>query len=390
MASRIFFLISSIFWSFSLSLNPLTWRIRICFTIVDLPDSPAPSNRRRWVARYTCLSFCSCLLIWLLIRFCVRLSSAPAACCESLLPKQPMAAREDHQHPAPFSAALGPHSGPVATVAVVVVIVSVALNFRTSKFILLLTKISACNPFLDTHRIESLFSHGSVDIRMSIRLGIMSSINQNTTTFTLHNWKISTTQLIQNLKYLTKMAPRYTMMIERERERDSKIHTHYTHASYFYFTNIKNSIDQWGRYALDVHNIKVYLKIEAGRFFNTVLSRILCRCFQKLHWYTLTVNRLFCDSYTENNYRGTLWQLCWHGVCQSTSAGGVNTCHWTPNARCCEHRTSKLNLQIEHVRQNWFSRPYFAVRGATFNLTLRKFQPLTHPRSKFKIYNCKK
>lgn len=134
MASRIFFLISSIFCIFSRSLNPLTWRIRICLTIVDFPDSPAPKSRRRWVARYTCLSFCSCLLIWLLIRFCARLSSAPpAACCESLLPKQPMAAREDHQHPAPFSAALGPHSGPVATVAVVVVVVSVALNLRTSK-----------------------------------------------------------------------------------------------------------------------------------------------------------------------------------------------------------------------------------------------------------------
>lgn len=121
MASRMFFLMSSIFRHFSLSLKPWTCRMRICLTIVDLPDSPAPSNSSRCVARYTCLSILSCLLIRSLMRFFSRLSSAPpAACCESLLPKQPMAAREDHQQPAPFSAAPGPHSGPVATVAVVV------------------------------------------------------------------------------------------------------------------------------------------------------------------------------------------------------------------------------------------------------------------------------
>lgn len=118
MASRIFFFISSIFCRFSRSLNPLTCSILICLTIVDLPDSPAPKSNNRCVARYTCLSFCSCLLIWSLILFCDLVSSAAGV--ESLLPKQPMAAREDHQQPAPFSAAPGPHSGPVATVAVVV------------------------------------------------------------------------------------------------------------------------------------------------------------------------------------------------------------------------------------------------------------------------------
>lgn len=120
MASRMFFLMSSIFCFFSRSLKPFTCRILICLTIVDFPDSPAPKRSSRCVALYTCLSFWSCLLIWSLIRFWERLSSAPpAACWESLLPKQPMAAREDHQQPAPFSAAPGAHSGPVATVAVV-------------------------------------------------------------------------------------------------------------------------------------------------------------------------------------------------------------------------------------------------------------------------------
>lgn len=113
-----FFFMSSIFCRFSRSLNPLTCKILICLTIVDFPDSPAPKSNNRCVARYTCLSFCSCLLIWSLILFCDLVSSAAGV--ESLLPKQPMAAREDHQQPAPFSAAPGPHSGPVATVAVVV------------------------------------------------------------------------------------------------------------------------------------------------------------------------------------------------------------------------------------------------------------------------------
>lgn len=118
-----FFFMSSIFWRFSRSLNPLTCKILICLTIVDFPDSPAPNSNNRCVARYTCLSFCSCLLIWSLIRFCDLVSSAAGVA--SLLPKQPMAAREDHQQPAPFSAAPGPHSGPpVATVAVVVVVSS--------------------------------------------------------------------------------------------------------------------------------------------------------------------------------------------------------------------------------------------------------------------------
>lgn len=170
MASRIFFFISSIFCNFSGLLNPFTCNIRICLTTVDFPDSPAPNRSSRWVARYTCLSFCSCLLIWLLIRFWVRLSSAPpAACCESLLPKQPMAAKEDHQHPAPFSAALGPHSGPVATVVVVVAVVSVALNpqsiqkTRSGTF-----RCRKSTPIAHFHRpVKSkfVFSHGSVDIR---------------------------------------------------------------------------------------------------------------------------------------------------------------------------------------------------------------------------------
>lgn len=43
-ASRMFFLMSSIFCLRSSSLKPLTCRIRICFTIVLFPDSPAPGS----------------------------------------------------------------------------------------------------------------------------------------------------------------------------------------------------------------------------------------------------------------------------------------------------------------------------------------------------------
>lgn len=50
-ASRMFFLISSIFCLRSVSENPFTCNIRICFTIVDLPDSPAPSKSNLCVAR---------------------------------------------------------------------------------------------------------------------------------------------------------------------------------------------------------------------------------------------------------------------------------------------------------------------------------------------------
>lgn len=53
-ASRIFFLMSSIFCFRSVSENPFTCNIRICLTIVDLPDSPAPSKSNRCVALYTC------------------------------------------------------------------------------------------------------------------------------------------------------------------------------------------------------------------------------------------------------------------------------------------------------------------------------------------------
>lgn len=49
-ASRIFFLMSSIFCLRSVSEKPFTCNIRICLTIVDLPDSPAPSKSNRCVA----------------------------------------------------------------------------------------------------------------------------------------------------------------------------------------------------------------------------------------------------------------------------------------------------------------------------------------------------
>lgn len=114
MASRMFFLMSSIFCRFSVSLKPFTCKILICLTMVDLPDSPAPSKSNRCVARYTCLSFCNCLVIASLRRFCDLESSEvwPLEPCE---PKQPMAhARGPHQQPPPPSAPTAPPPWPVA------------------------------------------------------------------------------------------------------------------------------------------------------------------------------------------------------------------------------------------------------------------------------------
>lgn len=100
-----FFLMSSILSLRSLSENPLTCNIRICLTIVDLPDSPAPSSSSRCVARYTCLSFCSCLVMASLRRFCVLVSSESLAsdCFDPADPKQPIAAQGAHQQVVPPS-----------------------------------------------------------------------------------------------------------------------------------------------------------------------------------------------------------------------------------------------------------------------------------------------
>lgn len=124
MASRMFFLMSSIFCRFSVSLKPLTCRIRICLTMVDLPDSPAPSSSSRCVARYTCLSFCSCRVMASLRLFC-DLESSEVCPLEPCEPKQPMAhARGPHQQPPPPSAPTAPPAPPcpvacpVATAAV--------------------------------------------------------------------------------------------------------------------------------------------------------------------------------------------------------------------------------------------------------------------------------
>ena len=56
-----FLLISAIFCFFSSSVKGVSsCRIRICFTSVDLPDSPAPSSSSRCVALYVRLSFSIC------------------------------------------------------------------------------------------------------------------------------------------------------------------------------------------------------------------------------------------------------------------------------------------------------------------------------------------
>lgn len=52
--SRMFRRMSLIFSIFSASLKPLMCNIRICFTIVLFPLSPAPSSSSRCVARMTC------------------------------------------------------------------------------------------------------------------------------------------------------------------------------------------------------------------------------------------------------------------------------------------------------------------------------------------------
>lgn len=112
MASRMFFLMSSIFWRFSVSLKPLTCKILICLTMVDLPDSPAPRSSRRCVARYTCLSFWSCRVMASLRRFC-DLESSEVCPLEPCDPKQPMAhARGPHQQPPPPSAPTAPPPPP--------------------------------------------------------------------------------------------------------------------------------------------------------------------------------------------------------------------------------------------------------------------------------------
>lgn len=116
-ASRIFFLMSSIFCLFSVSLKPLTCNILICLTIVDFPDSPAPSNSSRCVARYTCLSFCNCRVMASL-RLFWDLESSDVCPLEPWEPKQPMAhARGPHQQPPPPSAPTAPPAPPPCPVA---------------------------------------------------------------------------------------------------------------------------------------------------------------------------------------------------------------------------------------------------------------------------------
>lgn len=117
MASLIFFFISSILCFRSVSENPFTCNIRICLTIVDFPDSPAPSSSSRCVARYTCLSFCNCLLIWSLRRFWLFVSSEPLAsdCFDPAEPKQPIAVHEAHQQVAPPSCGVSGDSAPLVS-----------------------------------------------------------------------------------------------------------------------------------------------------------------------------------------------------------------------------------------------------------------------------------
>lgn len=118
MASRIFFLISSIFCFRSVSENPLTCNIRICLTMVDLPDSPAPSSNRRCVARYTCLSFCSCFVIASLRRFWLFVSSVllfDSVCFDPAEPKQPIATNGVHQQVAAFSGDVSGDSVPLVS-----------------------------------------------------------------------------------------------------------------------------------------------------------------------------------------------------------------------------------------------------------------------------------
>ena len=82
--------ISSFFSFLSSSLNGVSsWRIRICFTRVDFPDSPAPRRSRRWVALYTCLSFWICLSISLFCFRC-RFSSSTSSLEAPLMPQHPI------------------------------------------------------------------------------------------------------------------------------------------------------------------------------------------------------------------------------------------------------------------------------------------------------------
>lgn len=118
MASRIFFLISSIFCLRSVSEKPFTCNIRICLTMVDLPDSPAPSNSSRCVARYTCLSFCNCFVIASLRRFWLFVSSEllfVSVCLDPADPKQPIATNGVHQQVAEFSGDVSGDSVPLVS-----------------------------------------------------------------------------------------------------------------------------------------------------------------------------------------------------------------------------------------------------------------------------------
>ena len=110
--SRMFFFMSDILLSFSFWSNPDWWRIFICFTIVDFPDSPAPvfgfnrsenfisstietdykrktiaSNKRRCVDLYSALCLFSSRSISRLTLFC---SSSSSPVPEPSVLKQPI------------------------------------------------------------------------------------------------------------------------------------------------------------------------------------------------------------------------------------------------------------------------------------------------------------
>lgn len=81
MESRMFRRMSAIFSRFSVSVNPLMCRMRICLTMVDLPDSPAPSSSRRWVALRIFLSFLRSWSICLFFFFCSSISFRCSSIC---------------------------------------------------------------------------------------------------------------------------------------------------------------------------------------------------------------------------------------------------------------------------------------------------------------------
>uniref|UniRef100_A0A8W7P832 Uncharacterized protein n=1 Tax=Anopheles coluzzii TaxID=1518534 RepID=A0A8W7P832_ANOCL len=96
---------SSIFCFRSLSENPFTCNILICFTMVDLPDSPAPSSNSL------------CRVIASLRRFWLLVSSElfESDCFDPAEPKQPIADQGAHQQVAPPSGDVSGDSAPRAS-----------------------------------------------------------------------------------------------------------------------------------------------------------------------------------------------------------------------------------------------------------------------------------